>query len=288
MAENVVSKLTSYKWLREAMMGRVLTFINSVNFKPETITRTVAGERHVFHLGSPTGKTWYGSATDDAIEMRFVKDMLIKPGDVVVECGGHHGAGSILLSRWVGETGRVVVIEPMQANLVILKKNLALNGIANVTLIEKAAGSECGLVDMKVDSNSAVLPGSGGNTVQVEAVTVDSVAESLGITPTLLKIDVEGFEYNLLEGCARVLASRPAIFLEVHTLTLPRYGYVFADLWKFINPHDYDIFIQREDVDEPSPYSLDEVPGGRVHLFFRPLAVAAEAGALAGIAAGSA
>ena len=64
--------------------------------------------------------------------------------------------------------------------------------------------------------------------------------------------------------------ANPAIFLGVHTLTLPRYGNTFGDLWTFIDPKVYDIFIQHNDNDQPVPYSPGEIPEGRVNPFFKP------------------
>jgi FkbM family methyltransferase len=73
--------------------------------------------------------------------MQFAKGKLIQPGTVAIECGAHHGSESILLSRWVGDAGKVIVIEPMPDNIAILDKNIELNDLKSVTLIEKAASS---------------------------------------------------------------------------------------------------------------------------------------------------
>src|SRR5271167_4469919 len=94
MSENVFSKLTSYEWVKVAISARWNDLVNSINFAPCTILREVAGERHSFYIGSPTGKSWYGNPTDQSIEMQFVKKELIRPGTVVIECGAHHGAQS--------------------------------------------------------------------------------------------------------------------------------------------------------------------------------------------------
>src|ERR1700747_3772708 len=120
MSENLLSKLASYKWLKTATSGRLNDLINSINFEPYTIVRDVAGEKCCFYIGNPTGKSWYGSIKADRLEMEFVKKELIQPGAVAIECGAHHGADSILLSRWVGGSGKVVVLEPMPDNAAIL------------------------------------------------------------------------------------------------------------------------------------------------------------------------
>jgi FkbM family methyltransferase len=271
MPENALAKLTSRKWLREALSGRVKNLVNSVSFSPAIIEREVAGEKYQFYIGSVTGKSWYSNKTDASYEMTFVRNELIKSGGVVIECGAHHGAQSILLSRWVGSNGKVIVVEPMPENVAILKRNVALNGLTNVVVVEKAAGSTCGHLSMRAASNAAVSPMPGrNNTIQVESITLDKLADDLKVVPTFIKIDVEGYEYQILEGSKSILSMIPAVFVEVHTLTLPRYGKRFEDLWRLIDPNLYDIYIQSEDLEEPVRYSQETVPGGRVHLFFKP------------------
>ena len=56
MSENLLSKLTSYSWLKMAISGRWNDLINSINFKPYIITRDVAGDHFSFYIGNATGK----------------------------------------------------------------------------------------------------------------------------------------------------------------------------------------------------------------------------------------
>jgi FkbM family methyltransferase len=269
MSEKVLAKLTSPKWLREAIGGRARIFVDSLNFSPFTIEREVAGEKYNFYIGSALGKSWYNSKIDNSYEMEFVRRHLLKPGAVVIECGAHHGAQSILLSRWVGPQGKVVAVEPMPENVSILNKNIEINRLSNVIVVEKAVGRQDNQLSMALKSNASVRPG-GKHTISVGSITLDALAEKLKIMPTLLKIDVEGYEYEILEGSRSILATTPAVFVEVHTLTLQRYGRKFEDLWKFIDPNNYDIFVQDEDYKEPEPYVPTIVPTGRIHMFFRP------------------
>ena len=60
--------------------------------------------------------------------------------------------------------------------------------------------------------------------VQFLSLHIRSRSRGRKIMPTFLKIDVEGYEYQVLEGSRSILATTPAVFVEVHTLTLPRYG----------------------------------------------------------------
>jgi FkbM family methyltransferase len=271
MPENVLAKLTSLNWLKEAIGGRAKNFVHSITFAPSTIERNVAGEKYQFYIGNVTGKSWYNDKTDVSYEMTFVKNRLIKPGDVVIECGAHHGAQTILLSRWVGNHGKVIAIEPIPENITILKRNIEINELTNVILVEKAAGASCGKIFMRSISNGAVSPAHlRTNSIQVESVTLDKLVEELDILPSFLKIDVEGYEYQILEGSKAILSNAPAVFVEVHPLTLPRYRNKFEDLWTLIEYSRYDIFIQRNDSEEPVIYSPETTLVGRAHLFFKP------------------
>ena len=73
--------------------------------------------------------------------MRFIRGNLVKPGSVVLECGAHHGAHTILLSKWVGDQGKVIAVEPMPENAAIIRRNIELNGLTNVTVVEKMVGA---------------------------------------------------------------------------------------------------------------------------------------------------
>ena len=209
------------------------------------------------------------SGKDFSHEMRFLKKELVRQDQTVIECGAHHGAQSILLSHWVGSSGKVLALEPIPENLRIQKTNVELNHLTNVVVIGKAAGPNCDRVPMNSDSNGSVRI-KGKNTLDIECITLDELSNQLKITPTFVKIDVEGFECKVLEGSQSILSKVPALFVEIHTLTLPRYGNRFEDLWELVNPKYYDIFIQAEDTEEPVPYNPSHVPQGRVHLFFRP------------------
>ena len=271
MLDNVQAKLMSRKWLKEAIAGRAKHFVNTLTFTPSIIEREVAGEKYQFYIGSATGKSWYSSHTDVSIEMSFLKREIIKPGDVVIECGAHHGAQTILLSRWVGSEGKVIVIEPIPENIAILERNVKLNELENVIVVNKAAGSSCGYLSMTRNSNGAVSARENdGNLNRVESITLDKLADDLMLTPTFIKIDVEGYEYQVLEGCKSILSATPALFVEVHPLALPRYGRAFHDLWKSVDHNAYDMFLQVDDLEEPVPYSPEVVPKNRVHLFFKP------------------
>jgi hypothetical protein len=93
------------------------------------------------------------------------------------------------------------------------------------------------------------------------------------LNPTFLKIDVEGFEVQVLQGAKQVLSTRPKLAIEIHTDILSKYGTNVQDLLRLIDLENYKLWIQWEDGKVPEEYDLRTPIEKRVHLFGIPLAL---------------
>jgi FkbM family methyltransferase len=259
-----MSKYLSLSWWKTALRQRVSTRYHSLSFRPAVIQNTVEGQVLQFFIGDPTGKSWYDNNKTENLELRSIRDLLLQRPMNVYECGAHHGLTTILLSRWSG--GNVAAFECLPSNVEILQKNLELNGCRNVTVVPKAVGSD-GTVNIRKDSNSAVTLSKHG--ISVDSISLDTYARQQGEMPDLIKIDVEGFEIDVLAGATDILKSQPAISVEVHPEIMRRYKRKSGDIWKYIDRDAYEIWIQPDDTKPPSKYR-GETLSARVHLFFRP------------------
>lgn len=236
-------------------------------FRPYVIQKDMEGEQFAFLVGDRTGRKWYDLPCINNpvwLEMRFVRDHMVETGDVILECGGHHGCSTILLSRWVGTSGRVVSYEPFRPNFLILERNIRLNALQNVETRMEAVGAEDGTITFD-ESTSAVT--SVGNGVTVKVTRLDDQAH---LKPTFLKIDVEGYEMQVLEGAQAILATRPKIAMELHAELLAQFGASVDRILALIGVHDYDIWAQWRDDQEPRTYEIGTPITSRVHLFFMP------------------
>jgi FkbM family methyltransferase len=186
-------------------------------------------------------------------EKGLVEEMkrYVKPGDVVVDIGAHIGTHSVPLSKMVGASGRVYAAEPMfVANL---NTNIALNQDASsapVTVWPFALSSHEGFSTIHVVNGnygaSRVVAGDDG--VRVETRTLDGLLASEHGRVSLIKIDVEGHEKEVLEGARHVITrDKPVIFIEILPGTptgegtrelLYGYGYVVRRL----KSYDYIAF----------------------------------------------
>ncbi|HJP62590.1 MAG TPA: FkbM family methyltransferase, partial [Mucilaginibacter sp.] len=145
-----------------------------------------------------------------------------------------------------------VALEPVASTFDILTQNIALNQLHDkVTLKNTAAGAREGTILFSTDEDStnhviAANESPGPGSVYVEVITADSLAEDG--PPLLAKIDVEGFETEVLNGMGRLLDNNglKAIIIELNG-SGSRYGYdenaihqLLTD--KMFQPYSYDPF----------------------------------------------
>ena len=154
---------------------------------------------------------------------------LLSPGMIVIEVGGHIGYMSVYFDHLVQPDGRVIVFEPGSNNLPYISKTVAPH--KNIILEEKGVGNFDGTMEFFEESltgqnnsfvknfdglaanqevsfvNVAVVPH------KVEVVKLDSYCKN--VTPDFIKIDVEGFEYDVLLGAKVTLSKTPRLMVEV-------------------------------------------------------------------------
>lgn len=245
-----------------ALVKKLLFRFRNRGFTPYVTTFEYEGKAYQFYVGDRIGETWFKGGWDFG-EVDYLRDHLVRPGDVVFECGAHHGENTILISDWVGPTGTVVAFEPVPRNVFTVRKQVELNELKNVRVVNAAVGSAPGSIRMTDESNAQVSRGPG---VDVDVVRLD---DYIDLKPTLLKIDVEGFEAELLRGAQAVLALRPRISLEVHTPSLPRYGTSVEEVLSLVGERHYHWTAQFPGEPETWPWEGD-THGRVVHLFGIP------------------
>lgn len=129
----------------------------------------------------------------------------LRAGDLFCDIGANAGVYTVLASKAVG--ARTIAFEPVPATFDVLRKNIVANGIeALVDARQCGLASEPDLLHFTADEGSLnhVVDVAGPNTVDVPVVTFD--AALVDDVPTVIKIDVEGFELKVWAGATRTLA----------------------------------------------------------------------------------
>jgi FkbM family methyltransferase len=170
---------------------------------------------------------------------------LLGPGDVFYDVGANVGFFALVGARQVGPEGAAYAFEPVPENIAAIRESAALNGLANLEVIESAVGRAAGhdrllLVE---DLSWSHLESLGPHprtraTVEIEVVAIDDLVASGRIRPpNLVKIDVEGAEIDVLEGMRKTISEhQPAIVCELHGTaarfveTMDALGYATANL----------------------------------------------------------
>jgi FkbM family methyltransferase len=184
------------------------------------------------------GPNAYWVGTYEVARMRKFANML-NPGDVVYDVGANVGIYSLLASCAVGTSGHVYAFEPLERNLTYLRKHFALNNLQNCTVLASAVCNVEGAVTFSTAGRTASMAGiSPSGEITVPSTTLDNCiyGEQRQRPPNLIKIDVEGAEFQVLIGATRAIAQfHPTIFLEIHGTELHR------DCLEFLRAKGYDI-----------------------------------------------
>ena len=169
-------------------------------------------------------------------------EIALQPGDVILDLGAHVGVVSIFLAKThPGVT--IHAFEPSPPVFALLEENLRRNRVSNVIAHNQAVAATAGMVDLvaHLQSNSAGSTAflgrehpAGHERFRVSSVSLDDIFETYGIERCpLLKIDVEGSEYDVLHA-SRLLGRATQIRGEFHeNAYLRSKGHTMRELQSF-------------------------------------------------------
>jgi FkbM family methyltransferase len=226
MLSNFLANLSTAPALRRV----VLPLLKRFNPGDVCIRHHYTSRRLLLHSYRHRGYWFHGRRREQAT-MRFFQQVL-RPGDTVIEVGGHIGYLTIWLAELVGTSGRVIVFEPGRNNLPYLCANVA--GLTVVEIVEAAVSDRDGTAsffeEQLTGQNNSLLADYERFKVNREAaysderynqrlvatVRLDSYIRERGLRPDLIKIDIEGAEFLALSGATGILAEhRPMLMVEV-------------------------------------------------------------------------
>jgi FkbM family methyltransferase len=179
-------------WKRALCLGDILALtnsgilmnLNSNDFVQEKILR-------------------YGSYETNTLSLLR---QILKEGNNFIDVGGHVGQFSLEAAQIVGKKGRVVTVEPNPRNFNYLLNNININKFTTIVPILCAASNIQGIIGMKLPSDDnwgASREASYGEHIDYYALAerLDELLANIGIFHVdVVKIDVEGLEYRVLEG----------------------------------------------------------------------------------------
>jgi FkbM family methyltransferase len=205
--------------------------------------------------------------------VRRVLNQLLKPGSTFVDVGANIGLHSLYASLIVGKAGSVIALEPHPLTRSILNRNLEVNGLLELVKSLPYAASNEDDKEAKFEYfnehpamsglrvSPEVLNKFNGtvNIIEVTTITIDSLLIRQEVSPDLIKIDVEGFEYSVLQGCYQTIEKYPKVhFLIEYERSMARAVMnrdVGFEISEFFSSRNFRVFKVQADCLMPLTYA---------------------------------
>jgi FkbM family methyltransferase len=195
--------------------------------------------RIYLHRTTLSAEFWYDSNTrggDDEFLRAFLRE-----SDTYIDVGANIGTTVIPAARRI-TTGRVIAFEPHPRTYSFLQENLRLNGITHVDARNCAVGSRpgwIGFTDKLTDDQNH--PTDDRSALQVKVEVLDQVTRDMDRI-ALIKIDVEGYEKEVLAGASETLRKTECVYFELCEAHVQRFGTCNTDLLALLEDHGFRLF----------------------------------------------
>lgn len=220
--------------IKEILKARLLAFIrHNVETKP-----TLYGDSY-----------WYaGPNLWEPTVMLALRD-LCKPGSIVFDVGGNMGGLTSAMSRLVGPKGTVCTFEASPRIIGYLQSNVIAQGHHNVTVYHRAVYSKSNEIVTIYDGdhlNDSIYAEQSPTKVgrPIKTLALDDFCDATGFSPDVIKMDIEGAEYDALKGSVRMIDRDPPHFLLEQQASdmrcfdfLVARGYITIDLSNYRQIH---------------------------------------------------
>ncbi|MGB7844229.1 MAG: FkbM family methyltransferase [Candidatus Acidiferrum sp.] len=182
-------------------------------------------------------------------------ERVLSPGKTFIDAGANFGVYTLVASKIVGETGRVLAFEPSLQSFPVLQHNIALNGLMNTSAYRLALSDRSGKAWLyhgrdPVQNSLGRDPVSSGEGEEVETESLDNVVQKAGVEHVdIIKLDVEGAEEMILRGAMKTLtADRPVVIFEVNAAAAAGLGLSPQGARELLRNLDYQFIVlgQRE------------------------------------------
>ncbi len=162
------------------------------------------------------GTKIYTQGMYDFNNMSLIKFLLDSGIVYMLDIGTNIGIYSIIASEAI--TSKVYSFEPHPYTFDILKEQIRLNSRSNIFPINKAVSNSNEMVSFTNDAGSSInkiLNQTTGNSIQIESCKISDFCNENRVSPEIVKIDVEGFELDVLQGFGNKLSEVKVFLIEI-------------------------------------------------------------------------
>ena len=244
--------------IREQITGPL---VDAMFAEGEQLSKTIeAGLRYEFRYTSKIARDFLMAAEsepDHVWEPQTTKALvaLSKGKKNVLIGGAYFGDQALLVAKSLGENGHCYCFELSSANMGMLQNNIAINGIANVSVHQLALWSEDDRPIHLTGLDSHASPEEAGPDTEgtiFTSKTIDRFCEEQGVQALdIIMLDIEGGEAAALQGAkarlSQTVADAPVVICEIHSSYVDwTNGLRRTDLVELLLQHDYEVFALRD------------------------------------------
>jgi len=263
----MIQQQNSFKWKVYKFLLRVRpTIIVHILKQIVSFKRTNFKHLEGWFWIDPISNLGIGIAEDifEPEDRKLIKSNL-SHGDIFIDIGANEGFYTVIGAKAVSELGKVIAVEPQTRLMSILSKNVELNDLHNVTLINSAI-SDGQIGELEIYLSPSTNTGASSitnkyfisNKQAVVAQSLESIFDEYEITTAdFVKVDVEGFEAEVIRGAANLLADHriQRLYVDFHASILQKrnidahelhdliisYGYITVD--RIFHPSGYNLYV---------------------------------------------
>jgi FkbM family methyltransferase len=188
------------------------------------------------------GYFYYGELPHEKYTDAFLKKY-VKSGDTIIDVGANIGYYTRIASALTGKKGRVFAFEPMPSafNLLIANTKNLINVKSHEIAISDIKGKSRFSIQKYGDTSSLVTNRPAKSVITVQTNTLDNIFQNENKID-LIKIDVEGFEYEVIKGAIKIIqAKSPLLYFEHIDKYTSNRGLTIDDFKALLEPLNYSL-----------------------------------------------
>ena len=263
--------LNSYKIIKKIFEGKGLTKFSTVrkikkyaldNFKTEFVY--VQGNK--IFLDEEDCLQLSVNEVIEPVETKLFND-IIKNGEILLDVGANIGYFTLLMAKLSGPSGKVFSFEPEDKNFKILEKNVKINNYQNVVLEKKGVSDRNGINKFFLSSKNTGMHSlqkirDDVKEVKIDVIKLDDYFSALDLAEkiSLIKIDVEGAEFQVLKGMKTILKNKNLkLLIEFIPEHLKKHGTNPGDVLKILEDNNFKIYQINENTKELELKEIDDI-----------------------------
>jgi FkbM family methyltransferase len=197
----------------------------------------------------PKNMSNYGPFFDIYIQNVYHQELL-REGMNIIDIGAHIGVYTILAAEKVGESGKVIAIEPEPKNYGQLLENIKLNNFQNVISKNIALADHKGFgrlyLSSFLDGHSLTAQEDKNSYIEVPINTIDELLKELNLEKVdIIKIDAEGVEIPILKGAEKTLKANPNVKIIAASY---HYPLEVKEVCQFLNDRGFKTKVSERDI----------------------------------------